>query len=475
MAVKKRKGGLDSGGKGGGPEDVKTQRAANGIGQRIMFTLACFFVGLLWQTGKLQSIANTATDGAARRGLSGDSYVYERKKPDVTLMPASLESEYLVEDPTDFPYVSVYGSGNAFDTDQRAMGARFISFYDFPMEMYYDDGGDGVYSGTIQAGGMSTTNTYTTHRFIFRKKDSGEHVETLTMSDDEHLMVLGPDKNSPDYENVLKSEKYKKVQEERRFMKAYHDKNGYPWLSCYPRDPAILPFWPADFVGQTHQVRSYVGYFNNETSQSPEPIDFKIKVISVNPRIVMIENLLGPFEISHIKKAGLKVVRRSSVGNAGDGFESNTRTSDNGWLSRKRDHVFNTVYDRFADVMNFPDEFMKEHEAGEGNLEQLQFVRYKRDQKYDPHHDFGTTGEAPQRFATLFIYIQTPKAGGWTGFPKAFNGRGIKVKPPAGSAVLFYSMLPDGNGDDMSLHTGMAVEEGQKLAANLWSWDPHYR
>ena len=51
------------------------------------------------------------------------------------------------------------------------------------------------------------------------------------------------------------------------------------------------------------------------------------------------------------------------------------------------------------------------------------------------------------------IYIQIPKTGGYTSFPKAYDGRGMKIhNPPCGGAVLFYSMLPDGNGDDLSLH-----------------------
>eukprot|EP00954_Amorphochlora_amoebiformis_P026395 1378955-Amorphochlora_amoeboformis.AAC.1 len=33
-------------------------------------------------------------------------------------------------------------------------------------------------------------------------------------------------------------------------------------------------------------------------------------------------------------------------------------------------------------------------------------------------------------------------------------------------------MLPDGNGDDLSLHSGMHVEAGEKWGANLWVWDP---
>jgi len=57
-------------------------------------------------------------------------------------------------------------------------------------------------------------------------------------------------------------------------------------------------------------------------------------------------------------------------------------------------------------------------------------------------------------------------------FPKAADGRGIQVVPARGDAVLFYSMLPDGNADDLALHAGMPITHGEKWVCNLWVWDP---
>eukprot|EP00494_Astrolonche_serrata_P009950 UN10008 len=35
------------------------------------------------------------------------------------------------------------------------------------------------------------------------------------------------------------------------------------------------------------------------------------------------------------------------------------------------------------------------------------------------------------------MYLRTPTKGGYTAFPKAAGGRGIKVRPPEGGGVLF--------------------------------------
>jgi prolyl 4-hydroxylase len=86
------------------------------------------------------------------------------------------------------------------------------------------------------------------------------------------------------------------------------------------------------------------------------------------------------------------------------------------------------------------------------------------------------------RILTFFIYLNDVPSGGETVFPRVdgnyvdnacTNPNGFKVKPKKGSAVLFYSMLPDGNLDNDSLHGGCPVIEGEKYAANVWFWDRH--
>ena len=49
---------------------------------------------------------------------------------------------------------------------------------------------------------------------------------------------------------------------------------------------------------------------------------------------------------------------------------------------------------------------------------------------------------------------------------------GVRVPPRSGTAVAFYGALPDGNMDDLSQHSGDAVEGGVKYVANVWIWDP---
>ena len=65
--------------------------------------------------------------------------------------------------------------------------------------------------------------------------------------------------------------------------------------------------------------------------------------------------------------------------------------------------------------------------------------------------------------------------GGETEFPRWLNGStsdGLKVTPKSGKAVLFYSMLHDGNMDDLSQHSANPITKGEKMLINVWVHDP---
>jgi hypothetical protein len=47
----------------------------------------------------------------------------------------------------------------------------------------------------------------------------------------------------------------------------------------------------------------------------------------------------------------------------------------------------------------------------------------------------------------------------------------FSIKPKKGEAILFYSQLPNGEVDNMSIHGGCPVIHGTKWAANLWVWN----
>ena len=137
----------------------------------------------------------------------------------------------------------------------------------------------------------------------------------------------------------------------------------------------------------------------------------------------------------------------------------------------------------------------------------MQLLRYESGEAYAAHHDVTYPSiknrYQPKRYATVLLYLtgegdviengvrrssaSSSKNGnvdGWeasglrggeTTFPRAITTNfhdGVKVRPQSGNAIVFYNVLPDGNMDDLSQHSGGEVERGVKYVANVWVWDP---
>ena len=146
---------------------------------------------------------------------------------------------------------------------------------------------------------------------------------------------------------------------------------------------------------------------------------------------------------------------------------SDTRTSSNTWLPRQSSPVLDTINRRVADALRLDEKMM--HKTA--NAEDMQVVHYAVGQKYDSHHDWGVSGYPESRYITMLMYLndqQDEGVGGETSFPKGGSGGGIKIRPKKRSAVIFYDLLEDGNGDDLSLHAALPVIRGEKWLANFW-------
>jgi len=164
---------------------------------------------------------------------------------------------------------------------------------------------------------------------------------------------------------------------------------------------------------------------------------------------------------------------------------SRSRTSENSWVERASSPVTERIFRRAAEVLGIDERFIWDKSGGavrsasgtsvDGSFpqgaESMQLVHYSVGQKYDAHYDWGVS-HPETRFATLLLYLKEPLEGGKTAFPKAETPTPLAVPPVAGSAVLFYNVLPDGNCDIDSLHAAMPVTEGEKWLANIWVWDP---
>ena len=226
----------------------------------------------------------------------------------------------------------------------------------------------------------------------------------------------------------------------------------------------------------------------------------RIVTLSLTPLVVEVENFLTADEAAHIvsraephmAKSGV-ALKDADVGKAAKEF----RTSSQYFLPTVDDPILERVDRRVQYLTRLPI----------SHAEYIQVLRYAHLEHYSAHHDFfnpkeyannphmlrETEGGARNRLATVFFYLNNVSHGGETNFPRAGKtglaqdvrppvrdyfdcSKGLSVFPQEGKVIIFYSMLPNGEMDEMSLHGGCDVldEQEEKWSANFWLWNkPH--
>ncbi|KAL1503177.1 hypothetical protein AB1Y20_011235 [Prymnesium parvum] len=244
--------------------------------------------------------------------------------------------------------------------------------------------------------------------------------------------------------------------------------------------------WPPVDVGHVHSLPGLI----------PGQVT-KVVTVSLKPLVVSVENFLSPGENEHIIRRAMPHMAKSGValkdadkGKAAKEF----RTSSQYFLPTVGDALLEAVDRRVMMLTRIPI----------SHAEYIQVLKYEYKEHYSAHHDFfdpkayannpemiaSIENGAMNRLATVFFYLNNVTAGGQTNFPRTAeypNGgpqpwdyfdcsKGLSVFPQEGKVIIFYSMLPNGEMDDFSLHGGCDVlAEGEaKWSANFWLWNKPY-
>ena len=152
-----------------------------------------------------------------------------------------------------------------------------------------------------------------------------------------------------------------------------------------------------------------------------------------------------------------------------DGYESQSRTSENAWCSKDtcaNDPIVKSIMKKIERVTGVP----------ESNSEYLQILRYEGGQFYKAHHDYIKHQQfrnGGPRILTFFLYLSDVEEGGGTRFPHL----DVTVLPKKGKALLWPSVLSDDpfSVDVSTRHEALPVVKGVKFAANAWLHLKDYR
>ncbi|KAG7394621.1 hypothetical protein PHYBOEH_004953 [Phytophthora boehmeriae] len=216
--------------------------------------------------------------------------------------------------------------------------------------------------------------------------------------------------------------------------------------------------------------------------------DLEMETISMTPLVFSVEEFLRDDEIDVILDLSMPHLAPSGV-TLQDGHENRPatdwRTSTTYWLESSSHRTVQDIDRRTADLVKVPI----------SHQESVQVLRYEKTQHYDQHLDYFAVDRhrnSPDvlkqieyghknRMITVFWYMSDVVKGGHTNFARAGGlppppsnkgcTQGISVAPKKRKVVVFYSMLPNGEGDPTSLHAGCPVEEGIKFSGNKWVWN----
>lgn len=186
------------------------------------------------------------------------------------------------------------------------------------------------------------------------------------------------------------------------------------------------------------------------------------------PQISVIDNLLTPDEAEHFITKAEPKLGGSTVFENGKLTTAKYRNSRSAWLADDaEDAILTRVLARIEAVTGL----------SLASAEDLQVAHYSSENqgKYSPHLDWGQItkvsrdysfkdGNSGARIATILIYLGSPERGGCT----AFTGLNLTAAPRVGSAIFWYNLRPDGDGDEYMRHGACPVLAGNKYIATKW-------
>lgn len=215
--------------------------------------------------------------------------------------------------------------------------------------------------------------------------------------------------------------------------------------------------------------------------------------LSDRPRIYYYPTVLTAEECDEIIATGSANLAPSSVDS---GRDVKVRSSMVSWIDPEIE--LNTPSIRHAKSIAFNITKIPWDRGEAMQIQQYKAAVGAKKQFYEPHFD--AMGGAHSRVATWIFYLSDVEEGGETVFPtvsEAGSGarpifshhdaekvrakgaaefaaicagkkKALMIKPKKGSAVLFYTLTPDGNLDPNSLHGACPVIKGTKYIAQQW-------
>ncbi|XP_066538828.1 prolyl 4-hydroxylase subunit alpha-3 [Hoplias malabaricus] len=189
----------------------------------------------------------------------------------------------------------------------------------------------------------------------------------------------------------------------------------------------------------------------------------KRELVSLQPYVVLFHNFISAAEAQSIKDCAMPGLRRSVVASGANQATADYRISKSAWLKDSAHPTISNVDRRITLLTGLNVQLPY--------AEHLQVVNYGIGGHYEPHFDHATSTSSPlyrfnsgNRMATFMIYLSSVEAGGSTAFIYA----NFSVPVVENSALFWWNLHRNGQGNGDTLHAGCPVLVGDKWVANKW-------
>ncbi|XP_015239359.1 PREDICTED: prolyl 4-hydroxylase subunit alpha-3 [Cyprinodon variegatus] len=207
----------------------------------------------------------------------------------------------------------------------------------------------------------------------------------------------------------------------------------------------------------------FCDHFTNNNSPALLLQPVRREVLSLQPHVVLYHDFITGAEAEDIKQLAQSGLKRSVVASGKKQETADYRISESAWLKGSEGSIVGRLDQRISVLTGLN----VKHPYGEF----LQVVNYGIGGHYEPHFDHATSPTSPvfklktgNRVATFMIYLSSVEAGGSTAFIYA----NFSVPVVAKSALFWWNLHRNGQGDEDTLHAGCPVLIGDKWVANKW-------
>ncbi|EDV53037.1 prolyl 4-hydroxylase subunit alpha-1 [Drosophila erecta] len=208
-------------------------------------------------------------------------------------------------------------------------------------------------------------------------------------------------------------------------------------------------------------------FYNFTTTPFLRLAPLKTEQIGLKPYVVLYHEVLSAREISMLMGKAAQNMKNTRVQSEKAVNTNRERTAKGYWLKKESNEMTRRITRRIVDMTGFD----------LADSEDFQVINYGIGGHYSLHFDYfgfassNYTGERSHhsivlgdRIATVLFYLTDVEQGGAT----VFGNVGYSVYPQAGTAIFWYNLDTDGNGDPLTRHASCPVVVGSKWVMTEW-------